>query len=66
MLYQEFMESVIDSLRKYANDENTDLVLLKNHLDQIICDVIVEIDKKMELGKEYERLYVNRDSRKDV
>jgi hypothetical protein len=61
MSYEEHVESVIESLRKYAKDEDTDLVLLRNHLDQIICDVIVEIDKKIELGKEYERLYVKKD-----
>lgn len=46
MLYVEHVESVIKSLKKFANDEDTDLVLLKNNLDQIICDVIVEIDKQ--------------------
>jgi hypothetical protein len=59
MLYKEHIESVIESLRRYANDQNTDLILLRNHLEQIICDVVVEIDKKVELGKEYQRKYVD-------
>lgn len=61
MLYNEHVESVIESLRRFANDKDTDLILLRNHLEQIICDVIVEIDKKVELGKEYERLYGARE-----
>jgi chromatin remodeling complex protein RSC6 len=60
MIYREHIESVIHSLRKYANDEPTDLFLLKNHLEQIICDVTVEIDNKVEMGKKYEELHIKK------
>jgi hypothetical protein len=46
MLYKEHIDSVCDSLKKFSVNEETDLVLLRNHLQQIICDVIVEIDRK--------------------
>ncbi|WP_197205310.1 hypothetical protein [Cytobacillus firmus] len=46
MSYEEHVESVITSLRAFATDQETDLYLLKNHLNQIICDVIHEINEK--------------------
>lgn len=61
MLYKNHVESVCESLKRFAEDKDTDLLLLRNHLQQIICDVIVEIDNNVKLGEDYERLYVNKD-----
>lgn len=51
MLYKDHVESVIESLRKFAIDEDTNLDLLRNHLEQIICDVIVTMDNRQKVVK---------------
>jgi hypothetical protein len=51
MSYEEHIESVIKSLRDFADNKETNLVLLRNHLEQIVCDIIVEINEE-ELTKE--------------
>lgn len=43
MGYKHHMETIIDSLQKFAKNEKTDLVLLKNHLEQVLSDVAFEI-----------------------
>jgi len=43
MSYEEHIESVIKSLRDFADNKETDLVLLKNHLEQIVCDINEEL-----------------------
>lgn len=59
MEYKDYVESVIDSLRKFANNKDTDLILLRNHLEQIICDVIAETNERICLGENYKRLYID-------
>lgn len=58
MEYKDHVESVIKSLRKFANNQDTDLILLRNHLEQIICDVIAEGNEKIKLGEEYKKKYL--------
>lgn len=47
MLYKEHIESVCESLKRFSENRDTDLILLRNHLEQIICDVTVEIDQEV-------------------
>ena len=39
MDYKEWLNSIIEQIKAYGNDEKTDLVLLRNHLVMLVNDI---------------------------
>lgn len=51
MLYETFLKSITGQIEQFGKGEETDLVLLRNHLNILVRDIEKSSDFKTQLAK---------------
>lgn len=51
LLYEIFLKSITEQIEQFGNSEETDLVLLRNHLSMLIKDIEKSDEFKEQLAK---------------
>ena len=51
MMYSEWIDTIVKQLNEYKRAEETDLVLLRNHLNMVVDDIERSPEFKIQLSK---------------